>query len=143
MAADAWILHDSFKLKKNNGGANLDTDSFVLRLATSASNIATSSVSNATTVTNELSGNGYTTGGKSVATALTISGNTVKFDFPDTLWTADGGSLSARFAYLVDTTITPDEVAAHCLLDNAPADLVATNENDLKITTPVNGVFTE
>ena len=144
MAADAWVLHDGFKLKKSNGAIDLDNDTFVRRLATSASNIATTSVSDATAVTNELpTANGYTAGGKTTAATWTASGNTMKFDVADSTWTASGGSIAARFAYLVDTSTTPDEVVAHSLLDNAPADVTATDGNTFAVTGTANGVFTE
>ena len=143
MAADPWVLHDGFKLKKGNATVNLATDTFVMRLATSASNVATTSVSDATTVTNELSGNGYTSGGKTVASTWTASGNTVKFDVADQTWMADGGSIEARLAYLVDETQTPDLVVAHSLLDNSPADVTATDGNAFTVTIHASGVFTE
>lgn len=143
MAADPWVLHDGFKLKKGNAAVDLATDSFVIRLASMSSNIATTSVDDATAVTNELNGNGYTTGGKTVAATWTGSGNTVKFDVADPTWTADGGSITARWAYLVDTTQTPDLVVAHTLLDNAPADKTATDGNAFTGIIHANGVFTE
>jgi hypothetical protein len=144
MAADAWVLHDGFKLKKGNATINLAADSFVIRLATSASNITTTSVSDATTVTNELpTANGYTAGGQSVTSTWTASGNTVKFDVSDPSWTATGGSITARFAYLVNTTLTPDEVVGYTLLDNAPADKTATDGNSFTGIIHANGVFTE
>lgn len=143
-AAGAWLLHDGFKLKKSNGAIDLDNDTFVIRLATSASNIATTSVTDATAVTNELStANGYTAGGQTTAATWTASGNTMTFDVADKVWTASGGSITARFAYLVDTTTTPDEVVAHSLLDSAPADVTATDGNTFTAAIHANGVFTE
>ncbi len=144
MAASTWVLHDSAKLKKGDGGINLNTDSFVLRLGSSASNVATTSVSDATTVTSELpTANGYTSGGEALTTSWTGSGNTVKFDFTDKVWNVVTADLVARFAYIVDTTVTPDEVLAHTVLDSTPADVTTTPGNDFTVTTPANGVFTE
>lgn len=65
------------------------------------------------------------------------------FDTADAAYTASGGSITARFAYLVDTTTTPDEVVAHTLLDNSPADVTVTDTNTLTVQINVSGVFTE
>ena len=143
MAADAWIVHDKAKQKMFNGTLDMDNDAFVMRLYSSASNAATTSVSDATTLTNELAtANGYTAGGAAITTpSVTESAGTTTYDVDDVVWTASGGSIAARFAVIVDTTATPDEVVAHCLLDNTPADVTATDGNTFTIQMHANGVF--
>jgi len=141
MAADAWVMHDRFKEYKGDNTIDMDGDTFEMRLATSTSNIATTSVGDATTVTNEVSGNGYAA--QVVAATWVGSGATVTFDTADATFTASGGSITARFAYVVDTTTTPDEVVAHCLLDNTPADVTATDGNSLIVAPHANGIFAE
>ena len=147
MAADAWVLHDKFKLYLGDGTADMDADAFKMALALSTSNIATTSVNALSTVTNEhANGNGYLTGGAAVSTPTwTESSGTITFDCADQVWTASGGSIVARFAFIYDDTITTpvaDPVVCHSLLDNSPADVTATDGNTLTITINASGVFT-
>ena len=142
MAADAWVVHDRYKEYEGDGTIDVDNDTFVIRLYSSSSNIATTSVGDATTATNELStANGYTAGGQTVAVTWTRSGGTVTLDCANPVWTASGGSITARLAGLIDTTTTPDEVVAHCLLDNTPADVTATDGNTFTVEINSSGVF--
>ena len=143
MAADAWVVHDRAKEYIGDGTIDVDNDTFVMRLYSSASNIATTSVGDATTATNELAtANGYTAGGQTVAATWTRSSGTVTFDVADGQWTASGGSITSRFAAIVDTTTTPDEVICHSLLDNTPADVTATDGNNFTVQINASGVFT-
>ena len=143
MAADAWVLHDTYKEYEGDGTIDVDNDTFVVRLYSSSSNVATTSITDASTVTNELStANGYTNGGSTVAVTWTQpTAGTVMFDCANPQWTASGGSITARYAAIVDTTTTPDTLVAHCLLDNTPADVTATDGNTFTITINANGVF--
>ena len=143
MAADAWVLHDTYLEYEGDGTVDVDNDTFVVRLYSSSSNVATTSIIDASSVTNELStANGYTNGGSTVAVTWTQpTAGTVMFDAANPSWTASGGSITARFAGLVDTTTTPDTLVAHCLLDNTPADVTATDGNNFTISMNANGVF--
>jgi hypothetical protein len=124
-----------------NGQFDLDTDTFKVALFLSTSNISASSTTYAG-VTNEVaSANGYTTGG--ITTALTLAGTTsVTVSFTtNPVWTASGGSITARFAVLYESG---GDVVCYCLLDSTPADVTATSGNTLTIDsdgTP-NPVFT-
>mgnify|MGYP003650588357 FL=1 len=140
MAADAWVIHDRFKEYMGDNTIDMDGDTFECRLALSTSNIATTSIGDATSVTNPVTGNGYAA--DVLAVTWTRSGTTVTFDSDNAAYTASGGSITARFAYIVDTTTTPDEVVAHCLLDNAPADVTVTDTNTLTVQINASGVFT-
>ena len=140
MAADAWVIHDRFKEYMGDNTIDMDGDTFECRLALSTSNIATTSIGDATTVTNPVTGNGYAA--DVLAVTWVRSGATVTFDSDDAAYTASGGSITARFAYIVDTTTTPDEVVAHCLLDNTPADVTVTDTNTLTVQINASGVFT-
>ena len=144
MAADAWVIHDRFKEFMGDNTIDMDGDTFVLKLFLSTSNIATTSIGDATTATNEhANANGYTTGGNTLGSVTwNRSGATVTFDSADTVFTASGGSIVARFAAIVDTTPATDEVVAHCLLDNSPADVTATTGNTLTIQMNASGIFT-
>ena len=143
MAADPWVVHDKWAEKLHKGDVDTDSDTFVMRLYTSSSNIATTSVADATSATNEVAnGNGYTTGGETVAVTVSESSGTVTFDCADAQWTASGGSITARYAAIIDTTLTPDEVVCHALLDNTPADVTATDGNTFTVAINASGVYT-
>jgi len=144
MAADPWVIHDRHKEYEGDGTVDMDNNTFVIRLYTSASNIATTAVGDATTATNELgTANGYTSGGQTAAATWVRSGPTVTFDTADAVWTASGGSITARFAAVVNTSTTPDEIVAHSLLDNTPADVTATDGNTFSVQINALGVFTK
>jgi hypothetical protein len=92
-------------------------------------------------VTNEhANGNGYTTGGISMG-ALTLSGTTtVTVDDPaDLVWTASTGDIVARFAVIYESG---GNVLCYCLLDDAPADVTATDGNTLTVALNASGIFT-
>ncbi len=148
MAADPWILHDKFKLYKGNATASMETDVFKLALFLSTSNIATTSINALSTATNQhANANGYTTGGLVIVSPTwTESAGTVTFDTSNAVWTATGGEIRARFGGIYDDTIASpvaDPIVCHSLLDNAPADKVATDTNTFTITMSASGVFTE
>jgi hypothetical protein len=140
MAADAWVIHDRSKEYMGDNTIDMDGDTFEMRLYTSASNIATTSVGDATTATSEVSGNGYAA--DVLATTWTSSGGTTTWDSDDGAYTASGGSITARFAAVIDTTTTPDEVVCHSLLDDAPADVTVTDGNTLTIQINASGINT-
>tara|TARA_R110002096_G_scaffold117444_1_gene254591 strand:+ start:79 stop:507 length:429 start_codon:yes stop_codon:yes gene_type:complete len=140
MAADAWVIHDRFKEYMGDNTIDMDGDAWEVRLYTSASNIATTSIGDATTATNELSGSGYTA--QTVAGTWNRVTSTVTFDSADAAYTASGGSITARFAAVIDTTTTPDEVVCHSLLDNTPADVTVTDGNTLTVQMNASGIFT-
>lgn len=146
MAADAWVLHDKAKEYMGDGTIDMDGDAFKMGLALSTSNIATTSVNGYAAVTNEhANANGYTTGGAAVASPTWIeSSGTVTFDCADQVWTASGGSITARFAFIYDDTVTTpvaDPVLCHSLLDNTPADVTATDGNTFTVEINASGVF--
>jgi hypothetical protein len=83
--------------------------------------------------------NGYTTGG--IAITLTLAGTTtVTVDIStDPVWTASGGSITARFAVIYEVG---GNVLCYALLDSTPADVTATTGNTLTVAANASGVFT-
>jgi len=140
MAADGWVFHDRFLEFQGDNTIDMDGDTFEMRLYLSTSNIATTSVGDATTATNEVSGNGYAA--DVLAATWVRSGAVTTLDSDDGVFTASGGSITARFAAIIDTTTTPDEVVAHSLLDNAPADVTVTDGNALTVQINASGIAT-
>lgn len=144
MAAGTFTLYNSVAELIADGTIDLDSDTFSLILVTSSytpnlahdeySDVSGSEVANA---------NGYTTGG-SALTSVTWgqTGGIATFDSDNVVWTATGGSITARYAILKDDTSTNDKLIGYVLLDTAPADLTATAGNTLTVGPHVsNGWF--
>lgn len=139
MAAGAWTFTNTGRTSLLNGTFDIDSDTWRMALFTSSSNIGASTTTYAG-VTNEVANaNGYTTGG--IAITLTLSGTTtVTVDIAtDPVWTASGGSITARFAAIYEVG---GNVLCYCLLDDAPADVTATAGNTLTVAANASGVFT-
>ena len=133
-AASAWETHDLVKSKMAQKLIDFDNDTFVIRLYTSASDIDTIEDNDASAATNELTTlDGYTLGGASTTGSVSQVSGTTTLDFTDVSWNATGSGLTARFAAIIDTTLTPDEIIAHCVLDSTPADVTATAGNQFTV----------
>jgi hypothetical protein len=140
MAAGNWTFTDGTRTRILNGTFDFDTDTFKVALFLSTSNIGAASTTYAGVTNEHAAANGYSTGGISIG-ALTLSGTTtVTVDDPaDVVWTASGGSITARFAVLYENT---GDVVCYCLLDSTPADVTATDGNTLTIAFNASGIFT-
>lgn len=139
MAAGAWTFTNAARTNLLNGTHDLDTDTHKIALFLSTSNIGAASTTFAG-VTNEHAGaSGYTAGG--IAVTLTLAGTTtVTVDVSvDPVWTASGGSITARFGVLYEVG---GAVIAYHLLDSTPADVTATTGNTLTDAMNASGVFT-
>lgn len=139
MAATAWTFPDGARTDLLNGTFDIDTDSWKMALFLSTSNLGASTTTYAG-VTNEVAQNfGYTTGG--IAITLTLAGTTtVTVDIQtDPVWTASGGSITARFAAIYEVS---GNVLCYCTLDDTPADVTATDGNTLTVAANASGVFT-
>ena len=123
-----------------NGDFDFDTNTFLVALFLSTSNIGAASTTYAGVTNEHANANGYTTGGISLG-VLTLAGTTtVTVDDPsDMVWTASGGSITARFGVLYESA---GNVVAYFLLDSTPADVTATTGNTLTIALHASGIFT-
>lgn len=139
MAAGAWTFTDAGRTDLLNGTFDLDSDTFLMALFLSTSNIGASSTTYAGLTNEHSNANGYTTGGISMG-SLTLSGTTtVTVDDPaDVVWTASGGSITARYAVIYESG---GRVLCYCLLDSTPADVTATNGNTLTVALHASGIF--
>jgi hypothetical protein len=146
--AASITFYESFREYLGDGTIDLDTDTFKVTLHTSTytPNAGTHTVY--ADLTNELStANGYTNGGAALATvAWTRSGATVTFNADDTIWTASGGSIVARYAVIrkdgtANAIVSP--LIAYILLDTTPADVTATTGNTLTLQWNASGIFTQ
>lgn len=139
MAAGAWTFTNAARTNLLNGTFDIDSDTWKMALLLSTSNIGASSTTFAGVTNEHANDNGYTSGGASIT--LNLSGTTtVKVDIgTDPVWTASGGSITARYAVIYEVG---GNVLCYCLLDDAPADVTATDGNTLTVAAHANGVFT-
>lgn len=137
MAAGAWTFTNAGRTSLLNGDFDLDTNTFNMALFLSTSNIGAGSTTYAGLTNEHANANGYTTGGQAVA--LSLSGTTtVTVDCTDEVWTASGGSITARFAVIYEVG---GNVLCYCLLDDTPADVTATAGNTLTVQIHASGIF--
>lgn len=139
MAAGAWTFTNEGRTKLLDGTFDIDSDSWKCALLLSTSNIGSGSTTHAGVTNEHSNANGYTTGG--IAVTLTLAGTTtVTVDIStDPVWTASGGSITARFAEIYEVS---GRVLCYCLLDSTPADVTATDGNTLTVAAHASGVFT-
>lgn len=141
MAAGAWTLTNEGRTKLLDGTIVPGADTFKMAL-----HLSTGTQPGAGTTTwaglddsEHANANGYTDGG--IAITLVLSGTTtVKVDIDtDPVWTANGGSIVARWAVIYEVG---GNVLCYCLLDSTPADVTATDGNTLTVAAHASGVFT-
>lgn len=141
--AASLTFYNSFREYIADGTIDLDTHTFKVMLVASGYTPSTAHTVKAD-VTNELStANGYTAGGATLGSvAWGHSGGTATFDAADTVWTASGGSIVARYAVIYDDTAASDELVCYILLDTTPADVTTTAGNTLTLQWNGSGIFT-
>ncbi len=138
MSAGTWLFTDAARKKLIDGTFDLDTDAYKVALFLVASDLGPSSVAFSGVSSEHAAVFGYTAGGETVVLVLTGT-TTVKVDFSaDPVWTASGGSILARFACLYEVG---GDIICYCLLDDAPADVEATDGNTLTVAAAAGGVF--
>lgn len=143
-------MYAKAKLALANGEIDFNADSFKIALFLSTSNCdSLDAHDQLTDLTNQVAtAFGYTqaTGGgtgKSVTIATSeATGTTTIDETTNPVWTAAGGSITARFAVIFDDTHANDIPVFVCLLDTAPADVTATDGNTLTITINASGLVT-
>jgi hypothetical protein len=143
MAAGAFTFYHQFAELVADGTQDLDTHGFKLALFTSSHTPATSDTT-FSALTGQVSGNGYTAGGQAL-TSITWAqtSGVAKFDAADVVWTASGGSITARYAVLYNTTVAgAGDLVGYFVLDSTPADVTATDGNTLTVQWHTDGIFT-
>jgi hypothetical protein len=141
MAAGAWTFTNTAREKMLKSQFDMDSDTWKCALFLSTSNIAASSTTYAGLTNEHSNANGYTTGGITVTFAFSGTTSVTVSFATNPVWTASGGSITARFAVIYESG---GDVLCYCLLDSSPADVTATSGNTLTIDsdgTP-NPVFT-
>jgi hypothetical protein len=142
MAAGKWKMYESAKLAWANGLIDFDGHSFKINLYLSTSNANTLTHDQLSDLTNQVATNfGYTQNTKAVTITTANSSGTITIDeTTNPVWTASGGSITARFAVIYDDTHADDIPVFVCLLDTAPADVTATDGNTFTITMNASGL---
>lgn len=140
-------MYEAAKLALANGEIDFDTHSFKINLYSSSSNANTlteATISELADITNQLAtANGYTQDTKAVTiTTANASGTITVDETSNPVWTASGGSITARYAVIYDDTHANDIPVFVCLLDTTPADVTATDGNTLTITMNASGLVT-
>jgi hypothetical protein len=122
-------------------GANAVGDTYKVKLLTAATFNATHTTLAATGGTEVANGNGYTTGGATLANVAvtTVTTNDAKFDADDVTWSASGGAITASFAILYNDTDADDPPVAFIDFDGSES---AGDTTDFKIIWNANGIVT-
>lgn len=146
MAAGKWKMYAKAKLAEANGDIDFNGHSFKINLYLSTSNCDTLTAHDALAdLTNQVAtAFGYTQDTKAITiTTADSSGTTTIDETTNPVWTASGGSITARFAVIYDDTHADKIPVFVCLLDTTPADVTATDGNTFTITQNASGVVTK
>lgn len=122
-------------------GSNASGDTYKVKLLTAATFDATHTTLAGTGGTEVANGNGYTTGGATLANVAvsTVTTNDAKFDADDVTWTASGAAITASYAILYNDTDTSDPPIAFIDFGGSQT---AGDGTDFKIIWNANGIFT-
>ena len=121
-------------------GTNAVGDTYKLMLCSAATFSAANTTLAGITKT-EISGNGYTTGGATLAgvAVTTVTTNDAKFDADDVSITASGGSIAATHAILYNDTDADDPPVAFISFDGT---ITANNGVPFVVQWNANGIVT-
>ncbi len=120
-------------------GANAAADTYKVMLCSAATLDATNTTLAGITKT-EVSGNGYTAGGATLANVAvtTTTTNDATFDADDATWTASGGSIAASYAILYNATDSGSPPLAFIDFGGSES---AGDGTQLKLTWSASGIF--
>lgn len=140
------LWYDKALKNLQNGAIDIDTDALQVLLTTSTYTPDAANHEFVSSITNELSGSGYSRQTLTSVTLTEPSAGTWRLDSADPVFTASGGSLTARYWVLFSNAEATDaarELIAYGLLDStpAPADVVATDGNSITINVPATGWY--
>ncbi len=136
------MLSDSLAQKK----IDIDSDTIKVMLLSAYTYAATHQyVSDVKGAGTEATGTGYTAGGATLGTVTwTRSGAVYTFDAADTAWDASGGSLTAKYAVVYDSTPGTDAtnpVISLVNLDGSAGDVTASDAS-FTLTWNASGILT-
>lgn len=140
MAVTAF-MYGLFPKSVWNKEVDLDSDAIKVMLCTSAYTPNQDTHQYKTSVTNEVTGTGYTAGGAtlgSTVVAYTAGTNTLNFDAADTVWATS--TITARYAVVYDSTPGSDATRPLICYIDFGADVISTGGN-FTIVWDVNGII--
>ena len=112
----ADIIYNSFKEYMADGTIDMDGDSFKIALLDNGHTPAATHSVWADVSADEISGDGYTTGGQALTSVVwDRTAGTVKFDAANPQWT--GATFTARYAVIYDDTPESPADPLVCLID--------------------------
>lgn len=136
------LLYGPFLQSLANKEIDLDSDTIKVMLCTSAYTPNQDTHRYKSSVTNEVTGTGYTATGAtlgSVAVTYTAGTNTLMFDAADTSWTTS--TITARYAVIYDATPATDATRPLIAYVDFGADVSSTAAT-FTITWDAAGIFT-
>lgn len=136
------LLYGNFLKSLANKEIDLDTDAIKVMLCTSTYVPNQDTHQYKSSVTNEVTGTGYTAGGAtltSVAVTYTAGTNTLMFDAADASWAAS--TITARYAVIYDSTPATDATRPLIGYVDFGAD-VSSTAAAFTITWDAAGIFT-
>lgn len=137
------VFYDSFIEALGDGTFDMDTDTFKVALFTSSHTPSAADTAYSGLANEVANANGYTTAGEALAgVAWSQTSGVLTFNANDTVWTASGGSIVARYYVLYSVTATGNDLVLYGFLDVTPADVTTTDTNTLTIQWNVSGIFT-
>ena len=143
MSATAWAIYNKAKKKIGNGSIKLGTDTFKIRLFTSASNASTATISLIGSITNEVAGGGYAA--KTLASVVWTTGASAgqyKFSSANPVWTASGGSIANIKYAVIANSLSANGKNVLCNSTLTTAQFSLSNTNTLTIQMNASGIFT-
>ena len=139
MAAGAWVMTNGARTDVLSAVVNFETGTFKMALYLSTSDLSVTETTYAGVTNEHANANGYLTGGITVALSLTGT-TTVKVDIDtDPVWTANGGSIVAKWAAIYKVG---GNIVCFALLESGGADVTATDGNTLTVAAHASGVMT-
>lgn len=139
----ADVIPHKFEKVKGDGAINFSTDTFKAALFTSSATVTPDVAGLSDLGANQVAnGNGYTTGGVTVACTNTSddSNNRTVIDSANPSWTASGGNIGPfRYVVWYDDTHASDQIMY--ILDLG-ADVTIVSGQSWPVTVDANGLYT-
>ena len=146
MAAGQWTFYNEAKKYLMNGAIQLQSSVLRMGLYTSASNIATATLSRHSEVTNEVSeANGYSSSGKALANVQWTAGasaSEMRLNCDAIVFRATGGDITnVKHALIWIQGASANARKLLCRSQLSTAQFSITQGNTLTITPSANGIF--
>lgn len=146
MAAGSYTLYNEAKKYLNTGQIDLDTNTFYDMLYKSTSNASTYTLSNASELTNPVSGGGFT-GAKALTSVVVTAGASakqIKFDAADSVFTASGGNIGSIMYSVIRVGTSAGDATGKlvCWAKLSTAAFTVSSGNTLTNQYNASGIFT-